>query len=337
MHDVVPDLAADSQDPAARCPTERPMLAAVPPPDPARETPVLPVRAYVASGSRATVTLLTGMNAGYLVSVDASGVTVGRGPDVGLVVDDPGVSRNHARIARAPDGGFYIEDLGSTNGTFVGSSRVELSLLHGGETVQLGPTLLMRFAVVDQGEESLHRRLYDSANHDPLTRLYNRRHFSDRLVVEMAQAQRAGTELAILIADVDSLKLVNDTFGHLAGDRALCVVGARIKGTIRADDVLARYGGDEFIIVAPRIGVAEAQSLGERIRRAVEDLQMSARGQNARITLSVGGAALSEVPSTGDSGAALIALADSRLYEAKASGRNRMCTTTSRLPSAAQS
>jgi two-component system cell cycle response regulator len=333
VQDAVLDLSADSDWPAdsnraARCPTTPPMMEAVPPPDVERETPVLPVRAYVATTSRATLTLLTGMNAGHLVSVDASTVTIGRGPDGGdFVVDDPGVSRRHARVGRGADGGFYLEDLGSTNGTFVGGGRVGVSILRGGEIVQLGPTLLMRFAIVGPGEESLHRRLYDSATHDPLTRIYNRLYFADRLVVEIAQARRSGGELALLIADVDSLKHVNDTFGHLAGDRALCVIGARIKRTMRAEDVLARYGGDEFIIVAPGTGLAEAQLLGERIRRAVESLRMSARKQNAVVTLSIGGAALGEVAPT-DPGVGLIALADGRLYRAKESGRNRVCTAS---------
>jgi diguanylate cyclase (GGDEF)-like protein len=290
---------------------------------------VLPVRAYVAGGARGTLTLLTGLNAGHLVSVDTSSVTIGRDPEASFVVDDPGVSRLHARVARAPDGGFYLEDLRSTNGTFVGSRSVGVCLLHGGELVQLGPTLLMRFAIVNPGEDSLHHRLYDSAIHDPLTHTYNRKYFSDRLAFEVAQARRDGRDVAILLADVDSLKSVNDTYGHLAGDRALCIVGARIKSTIRADDVLARYGGDEFIVVAPGTSLVEVQHLGERIRRAVEELHMSAQEQNVIVTLSIGGAALSEVISAGDAAVALIALADERLYVAKASGRNRVCTTGS--------
>jgi two-component system, cell cycle response regulator len=332
MQDVVRDLSPDSNRPAdsdlaTRSPTARPMKAAVAPPDMDRETPVLPVHTYVATGSRATLTLLTGMNAGHLVSVDASSVTVGRGPDGGdFIVDDAGVSRRHARIARGPDGAFYLKDLGSTNGTFVGAARVGVSPLRGGEIVQLGPTLLMRFAIVGPGEDSLHRRLYDSATHDPLTHTYNRKYFSDRLVVEIAQARRSSGEVALLIADVDSLKQVNDTFGHLAGDRVLCVIGGQIKRTVRAEDVLARYGG-EFIIVAPRTGLAEALSLGERIRRAVESLRMSARERSTRVTLSIGSAALGEVPSNDESGVGLIALADGRLYRAKENGRNRVCTT----------
>jgi len=325
MQDVVPDVAAES-DRAARSPTARPATGDVPPPEIERETPVLPVRTYVATGSRATLTLLTGMNAGHLVSIDASSVTIGRAPDGDFVVDDPGVSRCHARVGRGPDGAFYLEDLLSTNGTFVGAGRVGVVPLRGGEIVQLGPTLLMRFAIVAPGEESLHRRLYDSATRDPLTRIYNRKYFADRLVVEIAQARRSNGEVALLIADLDSLKHVNDTFGHLAGDRVLCVVGARLKGTIRAEDVLARYGGDEFVVVAPRTGLAEAQLLGERIRRAVEGLRLSARGQTTSVTLSIGCAALSEVPPTDEAGLGLIALADRRLYRAKETGRNRVCT-----------
>jgi len=329
LQDVVPAPSADSPDEAAaRCPTSRPMKAVAPPPDVERETPVLPMRPYVASGSSATLTLLTGMNAGHLVSVDASSITIGRGTDGDFVVDDPGVSRHHARVGRGPDGSFYLEDLRSTNGTFVGTGRVGVSLLRGGEIVQLGPTLQMRFAIVGPGEESLHRRLYDSATHDPLTHTYSRAYFFDRLVVEIAQARLSGSELALLIADVDSLKRVNDTFGHLAGDRALTVIGARIKRTVRAEDVLARYGGDEFVIVAPRTGLADALLLGERIRRAIESLRMGAGDQSTFVTLSLGVASLSEVTPKDETGVGLIALADGRLYRAKEAGRNRVCTTS---------
>jgi diguanylate cyclase (GGDEF)-like protein len=268
--------------------------------------------------------MLTGLHAGRIVAVEAAGAIIGRDADADLVVEDTGVSRRHARVARASDGGFYVEDLGSTNGTFVGSARVGIAPLFGGETIRLGPQLRVRFAVVDATVETLYRRLYESSVRDPLTHLFNREYLAGRLVAEVAHAQRTRSDLALLIADVDSFKQVNDRFGHLVGDRALCTVGARMMRTIRLDDVLARYGGDEFVILAPAIGAIEALHLGERVCRTIQELHLSTRGQRVPITLSIGIASLAEVIGRGEHVPALLALADSRLYGAKAAGRNRV-------------
>jgi two-component system, cell cycle response regulator len=295
------------------------------------DTPVVPAHASPPCRSRATLTLLTGTHAGRPVPVGPAGVIVGRAADADLVVDDVAVSRQHARVARASDGCFFVEDLGSTNGTFVGSARIGVALLRQGDVVQLGPHLRIRFAMVDGVEESLNRRLYESSVLDPLTHLFNRRYLADRLIAEVAHARRTKGELALLMADVDCLKQVNDRFGHAAGDRALCIVGARMKRAIRIEDMLARYGGDEFVIVAPGTGGVEALHLAERVRRAIEELQMSAGGRGVRLTLSIGSAALDEVGSTDDPIALLLALADSRLYSAKIAGRNRVCAA---IPSA---
>jgi diguanylate cyclase (GGDEF)-like protein len=259
-----------------------------------------------------------------MIAVEAAGAIIGRDPDADLVVEDTGVSRHHARVACAPDGGFYVEDLGSTNGTFVGTARIGIAPLVGGETIRLGPQMRVRFAVLDATVESLYRRLYESSVRDPLTHLFNRQYLAGRVVAEVAHAQRTRSDLALLIADVDSFKQVNDRFGHLAGDRALCTVGARMMRTIRIDDVLARYGGDEFVILAPATGTVEALHLGERVCRTIQELRLSARGQSVPITLSIGIASLGEVSGCAAHIPALFALADSRLYGAKAAGRNRV-------------
>jgi two-component system cell cycle response regulator len=332
--DGVPDCDPDSQDPAASRPTTPAIPAAVrAPAAPRHDTPVLPFpvqpRPYPVRIARATLTLLTGVDAGRLLAVEAAEVIVGRAVDANLVVEDAGVSRRHARVARTSDGGFYVEDLGSTNGTFVGSDRVGISLLQGGETVQLGPQLRIRFAIIEAAEESAHRRLYDASIHDALTHLYNSKYLADRLVAEVARARRSGGELALLRADVDFLMKVNDRFGRAAGDRALCIVGARMKRAVRVEDVLARYGGNEFAIIAPGTGDIEALHLGERARRAVEGLHMSAQGEAVPITLSIGVASLAEVSASADSIAELLGLADYRLCCAKAAGRNRVCAAGS--------
>jgi diguanylate cyclase (GGDEF)-like protein len=123
------------------------------------------------------------------------------------------------------------------------------------------------------------------------------------------------------------LKQHNDRFGHLAGDRALCMVAAGILDGVRARDCVARYGGDEFVIIASGADLNEAAGLAERVRRAVGDLQLGARGESASVAVSIGAATLSEVTPAEDAPAALLELADRRMYRAKTSGRNRVCVT----------
>jgi diguanylate cyclase (GGDEF)-like protein len=291
------------------------------------DTPLLPPSRPETTGSRATLTVLTGLYAGLIVAIDADPVTIGRAADADLSVQEMGVSRVHARVARSPDGEFYVEDLGSRNGTFLRAGRVGVASLQSGDQLQLGPHLRVRFAVVDVEEEALYRRLYQSSILDALTHVFNRRYFGDRLVAETGHARRSGSDVTVLMIDVDGLKGVNDHFGHLSGDRALCMVAARIVRVLRVEDMLARYGGDEFVVLAAGTGNEEGLHLAERIRRAVEELSMSARGREVRLTASIGIASFTELASRDGPSAALIALADRRMYVAKNSGKNRVCSS----------
>jgi diguanylate cyclase (GGDEF)-like protein len=291
-----------------------------------RETPHFHTPLPLTGKARATLTVLTGLHAGQLVPIDGVPVTIGRAADSDLVVDDAGVSRHHARITHMPAGGFCVEDLESTNGTYVGAARVGVAVLHRDDLLQLGPNLRIRFAIIDSDEESLQRQLYESSVRDPLTHVYNRRYLAERLLAEIARERRADGDVAILMIDVDSLKTVNDCFGHLAGDRALCSVANRILRALRVEDVLARYGGDEFVVLAAGTDPADAGHLAERIRRAVEGLHLSAGGREVRITTSIGVASLTELSASDEPVATLFAIADARMYGAKASGKNRVCT-----------
>ncbi|MGH7293375.1 MAG: diguanylate cyclase, partial [Polyangiaceae bacterium] len=247
-----------------------------------------PARPLPVGGTRATLTVMSGSDAGRVVSLESGSVVIGRAPEADLCIDDPVLSRKHARVARGPAGGVYVEDLGSTNGTLVRGRRVTIAPLESGDYVQLGDRVLLRFAVADATDEALRRQLHDSSVHDPLTRAYNRRYFFERLDSEIVHARRAGLPLALLMFDVDGFKAFNDRFGHMPGDRALCFIVAQTHRLLRAGDVLARYGGEEFVVLSRAAERDEAMHLAERVRRGVHDTHFSVAGMSVTITVSIG-------------------------------------------------
>jgi two-component system cell cycle response regulator len=276
---------------------------------------------------RATLTVLTGLNAGQILALDAFEHVIGRGTEADLWMEDPAISRMHARLTRRQDGRFAIEDLKSTNGTFVTGRRIESRTeLQSGDRIQIGPNLILRFAITDDAEEELQRRLYESSTRDALTRAFNRKYLNERLVAEIAHARRHKTQLALLMLDLDRFKDVNDNLGHLMGDMVLRVVASHLMRLIRIEDVLARYGGEEFIILARSTHHRDAGKLAERVRTTVERLLISAPGGKKAIcvTVSIGIASLAELAPEGGA-TDLIGTADARLYRAKAAGRNRVC------------
>src|SRR4029079_11318273 len=154
----------------------------------------------------------------------------------------------------------------------------------------------------------------------------------DRLSEEMERALRYDQSLSVVLCDLDRFKLVNDTHGHLVGDAVLREGAAALRRCLRTGDLLGRYGGEEFLAVLPQVDLEGGRQAAERLRRCLVEHAVAVGGEEVRITASFGVAELSEVPGTanpdniadiGDIADLLVSLADHRLYEAKAAGRNR--------------
>jgi diguanylate cyclase (GGDEF)-like protein len=153
---------------------------------------------------------------------------------------------------------------------------------------------------------------------DALTGIFNRRHLDEQLVEAGKTAARNQQSLAIVMLDIDHFKQVNDSHGHPAGDQVLQEFARRLKATLRAGNIVGRWGGEEFLVIAPRTTPEEAMMLGERIRLSIADEPIDLGSVRLSITVSIGcGVGLK--PS-----AELVAKADAALYRSKAEGRNRV-------------
>ena len=271
--------------------------------------------------NRATVTVLTGNATGRMYKITRN-YLIGRAPNAEIRLDDDGISRNHARIHTEGDTA-WVDDLGSRNGTFVNGERVTRPTeLKDGDKLQIGRSTVLRFAFQDALDESFHENLLSSALRDGLTKLFNKRYLMDRLDSELKFAQRHETSVSLLMIDVDHFKRTNDTQGHLAGDAVLSHFAQVLLRAVRNEDVVARFGGEEFAIILRAIGIDPAAAMAERLRRTVEQTAVPFQGRDLKGTVSIGVAGF---PSTQAlTPEELVQAADQALYRAKHAGRNRV-------------
>lgn len=161
--------------------------------------------------------------------------------------------------------------------------------------------------------------LEDKALVDPLTGLGNRAMFDQRMAAEVALRARFNNPLACMVLDIDHFKAINDTYGHVFGDQTLRKIAGVISDMCRTEDVACRYGGEEFVVIAPHTNASDAAILAERMRMAISEIRFPQQGESIRITCSIG---VAEALTTFDR--SMLQRADKAMYRSKREGRNQV-------------
>jgi diguanylate cyclase (GGDEF)-like protein len=289
-------------------------------------------------------------------------VTIGRSDDADITISNKDVSRMHA-IIHCDQSRILVEDLGSTNGTFVNGKRVTTQTLNVGDEVEIGDFILClddgnvplecsdKTEIGRKGEETIiledkfstlreklgdknlrdefrsvegivkksRKRLSSLAHDDKLTGLYNRQYF-DKIANEIFdEIVTKNAPLSVLFIDIDYFKRINDTHGHKKGDETLRTIAQLILRSCRKSDIVARYGGEEIVIILPYTGSQDAIQVAKNVNRIVENKTVVLLG--IRVTVSIG---VATYPGAGDTMTDILENADKALYKAKKSGRNRV-------------
>ncbi len=264
--------------------------------------------------------IIYGDDLGRRVPLGGEACVLGRSSKCDVQLDQESVSRNHARIQRQRNN-YVIRDLGSTNGTYVNDELIDEVVLRDGDQLKVGRTIF-KFIVSGNMEAQYHEEIYRLMTVDGLTELHNKRYFNEAIEREASRSQRYSRTFSLVLFDIDHFKKINDTFGHLAGDSVLRQLGALVRNRVRRDDVPARTGGEEFSVIVPEVSHAGAVNLAEKLRASIEAAVFKFEGTRIPVTVSLGVAEWSEdIKDPQD----LVKKADERLYEAKRSGRNRVC------------
>ncbi len=264
--------------------------------------------------------VIAGNQVGEMLRIEGN-ADIGRDKKAAVRIVDDGISRLHCRVRQLPMGKLLVEDLRSTNGTFVNGERISKMVLEDGDKIQIGSNTVLRYAFTDGLDEGFQRQMYDSALRDGLTKAYNKRFYSERMETEFFTAKRTGSALALVMMDIDHFKHVNDNWGHPAGDMVLQELVKLVESMLGEDDLFCRYGGEEFTLIT-HAAPAEAVALGDRLREAIALHAFTWQQARLPVTMSMGVACMPTATfATPD---ALLGAADAALYVSKEGGRNRV-------------
>jgi two-component system cell cycle response regulator len=287
-----------------------------------RVTPLQELSLPKSSGQDCLVIIYTSdaHQLGKRYSLAEGPLLLGRGSDSTLILPNDSVSRRHARVESRGDA-YFIVDLASTNGTYVNDEPVTDHPLRRGDQIKIGDTILKFLSGTDL-ESQYHETIYRMTIVDGLTGVHNKRYLTDTLDREIPRAQRHQRPLAMAMLDIDHFKQVNDTFGHLAGDHILKEIAQLLRSRLRPDDIVTRYGGEEFAIVLPETELEGAVQITDQLRTMIEAERFHFEDEYIRVTLSGGVCQLSAGATTHT----FLNAADVQLYQAKRGGRNRICS-----------
>jgi diguanylate cyclase (GGDEF)-like protein len=214
-----------------------------------------------------------------------------------------------------------VEDLGSTNGTYLNDQEVlSAQPLRSGDLVKVGGSIF-KFLDGDNIETQYHETIYTLTIADGLTGVNNKRYFLEYIEREMGRSHRYHRPLSLMMFDIDHFKKINDVHGHLAGDYVLRELAQSIKRLVRREQCFARYGGEEFALVMPEDGPEKARLFAEKIRKMIEEKSFVFEDKEIPVTISIG---VAEMNQDMTEPTQFIKVADANLYRAKKAGRNRV-------------
>jgi diguanylate cyclase (GGDEF)-like protein len=281
-----------------------------------------PMHDYGAGGDApvpACLVVLQGPRLGQRLDIGGEPLVIGRAPECDFQIPERSISRHHARIWQEPSG-YRIKDLESTNRTLLNDQPIIEAELRDGDHVTIG-TCVLKFMERPSVEARYHEEIYQLATIDPLTGLYNRRHFMELLERELARTSAHERALSLLIVDLYHFKEFNDRHGHIAGDAVLKEVAQVLLAEACNDCIVARIGGEEFAFALAERDVVAGNRFAEALCRRIASLQLGPEAGVRQVTVSIGvaawGAAMASVSD-------LLRAADAQLYRAKAAGRNRV-------------
>jgi len=272
------------------------------------------------AGKEACLVVIYGLDLGKKYNVDRPSIVIGRSSKADIQIDQESVSRNHCKLINTGKS-IMLRDLGSTNGTYVNDELVDEYVLRDGDLIKIG-RCIFKFLSGNNIENAYHEEIYRLTTIDGLTQVYNKRYFIETLEREIGRAHRYRRELSLIMFDIDHFKKINDTYGHLAGDHVLKQLASVIKARIRREDIMSRYGGEEFAIILPEIDNYNAVQFAEKIRGIVEKAAFRFEDTDIPVTISIGCASMTtELQEPHE----FVRVADGHLYTAKSQGRNRVC------------